>query len=136
MKTKLLIIGIAALAAAPAAAQSHQGHGQAAQPPAGHGQMNHGQMGHQMRNTVANPYAEAEMRMHQRMMSAVGTDATETWVRKMIEHHRGGVETSRIVIANSRDQDVIRMARETINQREREIAELQGWLRRHGKRAQ
>lgn len=103
----------------------------------GSGSMQHGQMmHHQMRNTPANPFAEAEMRMHQRMMAAAGEGPDETWVRKMIEHHRGAVETARILLSNGRDRDAMRMARESIASQEREIAELQAWLRRHNERPQ
>ena len=68
---KMMIMAVAtALGAAPAVAQM-QG--------MDHSGMNHGQM---MRPTPANPYPQAEMDMHQKMMSAMGADATETWVRK------------------------------------------------------
>ena len=80
---KMMIMAVAtALGAAPAVAQM-QG--------MDHSGMNHGQM---MRPTPANPYPQAEMDMHQKMMSAMGADATETWVRKMVEHHRGGHDGS------------------------------------------
>jgi uncharacterized protein (DUF305 family) len=98
-----------------------------------HGQMNHDQM---MQPTPANPYPPAEMKMHEAMMGAVGSDATETWVRKMIEHHRGGIETSRIVLRNTRDAKVRQMASKTITDQTREVGQLQAWLRSHGKRAQ
>src|SRR3546814_15689057 len=76
---------------------------------ANHQGMNHGNMAgmnHSMPATAANPYGPAEMKMHQKMMGAVGPNASETWVRKMIEHHRGGVETSRIAIARATDPRV------------------------------
>src|SRR3546814_2536519 len=101
--------------------------------------MNHGNMAgmnHSMPATAANPYGPAEMNMHQKMMGAVGPNASETWVRKMIEHHRGGVETSRIAIARATDPMVKQMAQKTAAMQERGIAQLQGWLRRNGKRAQ
>lgn len=56
-----------------------------------------------MMATAANPYAPGEMKMHERMMSAMGADASETWVRKMIEHHRGAIEMSRTAIAQAKD---------------------------------
>jgi uncharacterized protein (DUF305 family) len=104
-----------------------------------HSKMDHSKMGgmdhaKMMKNTPANPYAQAEMKMHQAMMSAVGTDASETWVRKMIEHHRGGVETSRIAIAQAKDAQVRAMAQKTMAVQNKEIAELQNWLKTHGKR--
>lgn len=111
---------IATASAMPALAQMHEPH------------MDHSMM----QPTTANPYPPAEMRMHQKMMAAVGDDATETWVRKMIEHHRGGVETSRIVLGKTHDPAVRAMASKTISEQTREIGQLQNWLKQHGKRAE
>jgi uncharacterized protein (DUF305 family) len=97
--------------------------------------MDHAQMGG-MRATATNPYPPSEIRMHERMMGAIGRDATETWVRKMVEHHRGGIEMSQIVLRNTRDSKVRQMATKTISDQQREIANLQTWLRRNGLRAQ
>lgn len=89
-----------------------------------------------MKNTPANPYAEAEMQMDHRMMNAVGADATETWVRKMIEHHRGAIEMSKILEAKSSDAPAKAMARKSVAEQERGIAELEQWLKSHGKKPQ
>src|SRR3546814_3934661 len=76
------------------------------------------------------------MKMHRAMIGAVGSDATETWVRKMIEHHRGAIEMSQIVLRDARDAQVREMATKSSAEQRREIDELQTWLRAHGKRAQ
>nr|WP_269141241.1 DUF305 domain-containing protein [Sphingomonas sp. IC-56] len=117
-------IALAAIAGGTAVAQQ-SGH-------AGH----HPAAGMTMQATPANPYPPAEMRMHEKMMAAVGADATETWVRKMIEHHRGGIEMSQMVIRQTRDQKVRQMATKTVAMQQKEVAELNAWLRAHGKRAQ
>ena len=101
-----------------------------------HGQMDHSAMGGMMQPTQANPYPPAEMKMHRAMMGAVGSDATETWVRKMIEHHRGAVEMSQIVLRDARDAKVREMATKSSAEQQREIDALQAWLREHGKRPQ
>ncbi|HEX7822053.1 MAG TPA: DUF305 domain-containing protein [Sphingobium sp.] len=98
-----------------------------------HSKMDMGQM---MNPTPANPYPPAEMEMHQKMTSAIGGDATETWVRKMIEHHRGAIAMSRIVLRDTRDARVRTMANKAITEQTREVGELQGWLSAHRKRAQ
>lgn len=99
-----------------------------------HGQMagmNHDDMAKMM---AGNPYAQSEMDMHQKMMAAKEGDAAEMWTRKMIEHHRGAVSMSRVAIRDAKDADVKQMAQMTITKQEKDIAELQGWLRKHGKR--
>lgn len=124
MKKMMITAVAAALAAVPAVAQM-QG--------MDHSGMNHGQM---MQPTPANPYPPAEMEMHQKMMSAMGADATETWVRKMVEHHRGGIAMSRIVLRETKNPKVRQMATKTIAEQTKEVGELNAWLRAHGKSAQ
>lgn len=123
-KAVLSAIALAAIAGGTAVAQQ-SGH-------AGHRQPG----GMTMQATPANPYPPAEMRMHEKMMAAVGADATETWVRKMIEHHRGGIEMSRIVLRETRDARVRQMATKTIADQTREVGQLNAWLRARGKRTQ
>ncbi len=94
-----------------------------------------GKMGEMMKNTSANPYAEAGMAMHHRMM-VVGADASETWARQMIEHHRGAIAMSKIAVTDAKDKEVRTMAQKDIAMQEKDVASLQSWLRRHGKTAQ
>ena len=89
-----------------------------------------------MEPMAANPFPHVEMKMHMAMMHAPGTDATETYVRKMIEHHRGAVEMSRLVLANKPDRSVSLLATQAIADQNREIDALQLWLRQNGKAAQ
>ena len=106
---------------------------------AGHQGMNHGNMAgmnHSMPATAANPYGPAEMQMHEKMMAAQGPTASETWVRKMIEHHRGAVEMSQIVLRSGPDAAVRREAMKTIASQNREIANLNAMLQKMGKPAQ
>lgn len=146
--------GLAVALTAPALAQQNPGMEQGKMGGMEHGKMGQGQMGGmehgdmgamqggQMggmdccKNTPANPYAESQMRMHKSMMGAVGADASETWVRKMIEHHRGAVEMSKIAVAQAKDKETRDKAQKTMGMQNKEIAELQAWLKRHGKTAQ
>lgn len=120
----LSFFAVIALTSGVAVAQQsgHAGHPQAA--------------GMTTQATPANPYAPSEMEMHRKMMAAIGANATETWVRKMIEHHRGGIEMSRIVLRETRDPSVRQMATKTIADQTRETGHLNDWLRRQGKRTQ
>jgi uncharacterized protein (DUF305 family) len=97
--------------------------------------MAHGSMaGMSMKNTPANPYSASEMRMHDQMMRATGSNADETWARKMIEHHQGAIEMNRILMSKGSDRELKAMARKTTAEQQKEIAQLQSWLRRHGRR--
>lgn len=129
MKTSVLIL-TAVIWAMPALAQtgSMQGmdHGKMAD-------MDHSKM---MRNDPGNPYGPAEMDMHMKMMAAKQGDASEMWTRKMIEHHRGAIAMARIAQREAKDANTRQMAAMTITMQENDVAELQGWLRKHGKRAE
>ena len=76
-----------------------------------------------------NPFARAEGQMHQAMMAAVGADPSETWIRKMIEHHRGAVAMSDIVLAQNPTPDVRAMAAKTKTDQTKEIGKLEAMLR-------
>ncbi len=82
-----------------------------------------------MMNDPNNPFAQSDMQMHERMMAAVGADASDTWVRKMIEHHRGAVEMSNIVLPLAQDPMVRQMAQTTIDKQTKEIQELEQLVR-------
>ena len=136
MKHTLTTAAIAAFAlATPALAHQHK-HAKPAKPAmsgmAGMAGMDHSMM----MNDPSNPYAKSEMDMHMTMMMAKTGDASEKWTRKMIEHHRGAIAMSRVALAQASDADTKRMAQMTIDMQEKDIGELQGWLRSHGKPAQ
>jgi hypothetical protein len=117
------VLATLALLATPALAQQ-----------AGHQGMNHQGMDHSkmMQPTAANPYGPAEMDMHQKMMAAKGADAGETWIRKMIEHHRGAVAMSQIALRSSQNAEVRGEAQKAITSQNREIATLNAMLRKMG----
>ena len=121
---KTLVVAVFALAAA-SPALAHDAAKPGAKPMAG-----------MMMNDPNNPYQAAEMDMHHKMMAAKVGDASEKWTRKMIEHHRGAVAMSRVALARAGDAETRRMAQKTIDMQEKEIAELQAWLRSHGKATQ
>lgn len=70
------------------------------------------------------PFGDVEMRMNDAMMSAVGVNAGDTWVRKMIQHHKGAVEMSRLVLTLDPGAHVAGMANSIIGKQTREIAAL------------
>ncbi len=72
-----------------------------------------------------NPFAQSELAMDQAVNVAVGVNAADSWVRKMIEHHKGAVDMSRIVLAQNPSADVAKMAQQVINKQSKEIADLE-----------
>lgn len=79
-------------------------------------------------NTImgaTSPFGDAEIRMNDAMMKAVGVSAGDSWVRKMIEHHSGAVEISRQVLTMNPEAHVARMANEVIGKQTKEITTLE-----------
>ncbi len=74
------------------------------------------------------PFSAAETTMHEAMMAATGADAGESWARKMIPHHQGALDMSQIVLRDTQDADIRRMAQKTVDMQTRDIAELRRWL--------
>lgn len=95
-----------------------------------------GSMTTEMKTDPSNPYMISETNMHEKMMAAKGTDAAETWTRKMIEHHKGALSMSEVALKETDDAEVRRMAQSTIDMQTKEIDELQKMLTDSGKAAQ
>lgn len=79
-------------------------------------------------NQSAELFRPAMMKMHERMMAATGANPSETWTRKMIEHHQGGVEMSDAVLAQNPPEQVRAKAQKTKSDQQKEIGELQRML--------
>lgn len=78
-----------------------------------------------MASDPSNPFGVSEMKLHDAMMAAVGVNVGDTWVKKMIEYHRGAVEMSRILLQQVVTGHVADMARQTIDKQGKEIEVLQ-----------
>lgn len=82
-----------------------------------------------MMNNPANPFAQSEMTMQQGMMAAVGADVSDTWAKMMIEHHKGAIAMSEIVLQNNPRAAVRSMAQDVITKQGKEVDELTKLLR-------
>lgn len=89
-------------------------------------------MKNDMMADASNPFAKSEMEMSEKMMTAVGANIGDNWVRKMIEHHQGAVDMSRIVLQQHPSADAAKMAQNTIDKQTKEIAELRKLLQPGG----
>lgn len=71
-----------------------------------------------------NPFADAEQRMSQAMMSEMGSDAGQNWAKKMIAHHQGAIDMSEIVLQQNPKPDVAKMAQGTIEKQRKDIEDI------------
>lgn len=76
-----------------------------------------------------NPFSQAEMQMNEKMMTATGTDAGDNWAKKMIEHHQGAIDMSRIMLEQNPTADVEKMAREGIEKQQKDMEDIRKLLK-------
>ncbi len=109
----------AGLATAPALAQdSHSGHSaHGSEMPAG---------------TAAEAYAAANAAMHEAMAIEFSGDADVDFVRGMIAHHEGAIAMAKILKAHGKDPWLLTLADEIIIAQEKEVADMQAWLKEKG----
>ena len=77
------------------------------------------------------PYSASEQQMHQAMMQAHGADPQETYALKMIEHHRGAIAMSEVLMRENPDAELRQMAEKTVTMQRQEITELEQWVAQH-----
>lgn len=51
----------------------------------------------------------------------------------MIPHHRGAVAMTKVALKHARDPATKQMAQKIIDDQDREISEMEAWLKQHGK---
>ena len=76
------------------------------------------------------PFHHAEQKMHKEMMSAEGSTIDETFIRKMIAHHKGAIAISEILLEQGSDPQVRQLAEESIAEQVEEIVDLEDLLSR------
>ena len=77
------------------------------------------------------PYSQSEQQMNQAMMQAHGADPQETFALKMIEHHRGAIAMSEVLMQQNPDAELRQMAEKTMAMQRQEITELEQWVAQH-----
>jgi uncharacterized protein (DUF305 family) len=73
---------------------------------------------------ASNPFAQSERTMNDAMMAAVGTDAGDTWAKKIVPHHQGAIDMSEIVLQQNPTADVGKMAQMTIEKQTKDIEDI------------
>jgi uncharacterized protein (DUF305 family) len=125
MRTYFLVLAAAltilpALALAQGAHGGHSGHStpaQAAQTPSA---------------LSTQGYRQANETMHRAMDITFSGDSDVDFVRSMIPHHQGAIEMAKVALQHTKDEQIRKWAIEVIREQEREIAEMQTWLKKKG----
>jgi uncharacterized protein (DUF305 family) len=122
MRTSTLF-ALATLAALPATAfaQEHGGHAEHSAPAAAPAD-----------RPAAQAYRAANAKMHKDMDITFTNDADADFVRAMIPHHQGAIEMAKVALQYGKDEQTRKWAIDVIREQEREIAEMQAWLKKRG----
>jgi len=151
MKTMTMTMTLAALAittvtGVAVAQTSHHGHGSA---PASGG-MSMGNMDpaamqtmmqDMMQGMMPSPndpastkdFKAADMQMMHNMHVPYTGNADVDFRTHMIPHHQGAVEMAKVALKHAKDPETKRMAQKIVDDQEKEIAEMQDWLKKNGK---
>ena len=77
-------------------------------------------------------YRQANETMHRNMDITFSGDSDVDFVRGMIPHHQGAIDMAKVALQHSRDEQIRKWATAVIREQEREIAEMQTWLKKKG----
>ena len=78
-------------------------------------------------------FKEAHMRMMKIMDQPFTGNPDVDFRVHMIPHHQGAVDMAKIALKHAKDPETKKMAEAVIKEQDREIVEMQAWLKKHGK---
>jgi uncharacterized protein (DUF305 family) len=82
---------------------------------------------------AAKGYAAAVDKMHAPMMQGIqDPNPDAAFVKGMIPHHQSAIDMARVALQYGKDDQVKKWAHDVIREQEREIGEMQEWLKKHG----
>ena len=81
---------------------------------------------------AADAYKKAMENMHQGMPMQFSGNADVDFVKSMIPHHQGAVDMAKVELQYGKDPELRKMAERIIADQEKEIAEMEAWLKANG----
>ncbi|MBD2746602.1 DUF305 domain-containing protein [Microvirga sp. BT688] len=77
-------------------------------------------------------HKRANETMHKNMDIAFSGNADVDFVRGMIPHHQGAIDMAKVALQHAKDEQIRKWAQDVIREQEREIGEMQAWLKNKG----
>ena len=139
-KTMVAAAATASIAGIAYAQSSHQGHGN--MPMSGTtGSMDPASMQKMMQDMMPAPndaestkdFKASQMAMMKNMHVPFTGNPDVDFRSQMIPHHQSAVEMAKVALKHAKDPETKAMAQKIISDQEKEIAEMQAWLKKHGK---
>ena len=62
-----------------------------------------------------------------------GLSADRWFLSEMIPHHQGAIDMAKVALQHAKNDQIRKLASEVIREQEREIAEMQAWLKANAK---
>lgn len=125
MKHRIIVLA-AALAVLPTLAVAQGAHG-------GHsGHSTPAQTARTPDTPATQGYKQANETMHKNMDIVFSGNADVDFVRGMIPHHQGAIDMAKVALQHAKDEQIRKWAQDVIREQEREIAEMQTWLKNKG----
>jgi uncharacterized protein (DUF305 family) len=78
-------------------------------------------------------FKEADMAMMHNMHVAYTGNPDVDFRTHMIPHHQGAIDMAKVALKHAKDSATKQMAQKIIDDQEKEIAEMQDWLKKNGK---
>lgn len=78
-------------------------------------------------------YRKAHVQMMKDMEITYTNNSDMDFVRGMIPHHQGAIAMAKVQLAHGKDAEIRALAERIIADQEKEIAQMQGWLKKNAK---
>ena len=78
-------------------------------------------------------FKAADAAMMKEMDVAYTGDPDVDFRTHMIPHHKGAVAMAKVALTHAKDPETRAMAQKIIDDQEKEIADMEAWLKRHGR---
>ena len=81
---------------------------------------------------AADAYMGVMSKMHEDMTAKpMSGDPDRDFAMMMIPHHQGAVDAAKVELQYGKDEELRKMAQKVVDAQQKEIAELQKWLKEH-----
>jgi uncharacterized protein (DUF305 family) len=84
-------------------------------------------------SSVTKAYMDAADRMHAPMLEGLRADDPDVaYIRGMIAHHQGAIDLAKVALQYGKDDLTKKWAADVIRDQQREVTEMQEWLKKRG----